>query len=77
MLSDRQIQAAMRAVTSETVLNDGAAGRGSGSLRLRIRAGAKGPNATWQAVWWSAGKQTSKALGRYPDLGLADAIGDE
>lgn len=63
----------MRAVTSETVLNDGAAGRGSGSLRLRIRAGAKGPNATWQAVWWNAGKQTSKALGRYPDLSLADA----
>lgn len=73
MLTERQIQAAMRAVTSETVLNDGAAGRGSGSLRLRIRAGAKGPNATWQAVWWSAGKQTSKALGRYPDLSLADA----
>lgn len=73
MLTERQIQAAMRAVTSETVLNDGAAGRGSGSLRLRIRAGAKGPNATWQAVWWNAGKQTSKALGRYPDLSLADA----
>lgn len=73
MLTERQIQAAMRAVTSETVLNDGAAGRGSGSMRLRIRAGAKGPNATWQAVWWNAGKQTSKALGRYPDLSLADA----
>ena len=73
MLTERQIQAAMRAVTSETVLNDGAAGRGSGSLRLRIRAGAKGPNATWQSVWWNAGKQTSKALGRYPDLSLADA----
>lgn len=73
MLTERQIQAAMRAATSETVLNDGAAGRGSGSLRLRIRAGAKGPNATWQAVWWNAGKQTSKALGRYPDLSLADA----
>lgn len=73
MLTERQIQAAMRAVTSETVLNDGAAGRGSGSLRLRIRAGAKGPNATWQAVWWNAGKQISKALGRYPDLSLADA----
>lgn len=73
MLTERQIQAAMRAVTSETVLNDGAAGRGSGSLRLRIRAGAKGPNATWQAVWWNSGKQTSKALGRYPDLSLADA----
>lgn len=29
MLTERQIQAAMRAVTSETVLNDGAAGRGS------------------------------------------------
>lgn len=73
MLTERQIQAAMRAVTSETVLNDGAEGRGSGSLRLRIRAGAKGPAAIWQAIWYSGGKRASKAIGRYPDLSLADA----
>lgn len=73
MLTERQIQAAMRAVTSETVLNDGAEGRGSGSLRLRIRAGAKGPAAVWQAIWYSGGKRASKAIGRYPDLSLADA----
>lgn len=73
MLTERQIQAAMRAVTSETVLNDGTKGRGSGSLRLRIRAGAKGPAAIWQAIWYSEGKRASKAIGRYPDLSLADA----
>lgn len=73
MLTEKQIQAAVRAVTSETVLNDSAAGRGGGSLRLRIRKGTKGPNATWFAVWWSDKKQASKTLGRYPDTGLADA----
>lgn len=73
MLTEKQIQAAMRAAKGETVLNDGATGRGGGSLRLRIRAGAKGVNATWFAVWWSDKKQATKALGRYPDVGLADA----
>lgn len=73
MLTERQIQAAIRTVTSETVLNDGAASRGGGGLRLRIRLGARGPAATWFAVWWSDKKQVSKTLGRYPDLGLADA----
>jgi integrase len=73
MLTEKQIQAAMRTVTSETVLNDSAAGRGGGSLRLRIRKGTKGPNATWFAVWWAEKKQASKTLGRYPDTGLADA----
>lgn len=73
MLTERQIQAAIRNVTSETILNDGAAGRGGGALRLRIRKGVKGPNATWFAVWWIDKKQASKTLGRYPDLGLADA----
>lgn len=73
MLTERQIQAAIRAVTNETILNDGAESRGSGSLRLRIRAGAKGPNVIWQAIWVSSGKRVSKALGRYPELSLADA----
>lgn len=73
MLTEKQIQAAMRAVTGETILNDGAAGRGGGSLRLRIRKGAKGPNATWLAVWYADKKPASKSLGRYPDTGLADA----
>lgn len=73
MLTEKQIQSAMRAVTSETVLNDSAAGRGGGSLRLRIRKGTKGPNATWFAVWWADKKQASKTLGRYPDVCLADA----
>lgn len=73
MLTERQIQAAIRNTTDETVLNDGAAGRGVGSLRLRIRRGTKGVNCSWFAVWWMDKKQASKTLGRYPDVGLADA----
>lgn len=73
MLTEKQIQAAIRTATTETVLNDSGSGRGGGSLRLRIRQGAKGVNATWFAVWWTDKKQASKTLGRYPDTGLADA----
>lgn len=72
MLTEKQIQAAIRTAKTETVLNDSSAGRGGGSLRLRIRQGVKGVNATWFAVWWSDKKQASKTLGRYPDIGLAD-----
>lgn len=73
MLTERQIQAAIRNTTDETVLNDGAAGRGVGSLRLRIRRGTKGVTASWFAVWWQDKKQASKSLGRYPDVSLAEA----
>lgn len=73
MITEKQIQATIRAAKTETVLNDSGAGRGGGSLRLRIRQGVKGVNATWFAVWWSDKKQASKTLGRYPDIGLADA----
>ena len=73
MLTEKQIQSAIRTVTGETVLNDSSSGRGGGSLRLRIRVGTRGANATWFAVWWIDKKQVSKTLGRYPDLGLADA----
>lgn len=73
MLTDRQIQAAIRGATAETTLNDGAAGRGTGSLRLRIRPTAGGVSATWMGFWKRDGKRTTKPLGRYPDMSLAAA----
>ena len=73
MLSDRQIQAAIRVVTKETVLNDGAQVKGGGSLNLRIRIGASGPTATWLATWKLSGKRASKSLGNYPIVSLMDA----
>lgn len=73
MLSDRQIQAAIRVVTKETVLNDGAQVKGGGSLNLRIRIGTAGPTATWLATWKLAGKRASKSLGNYPIVTLMEA----
>lgn len=73
MLSDTQIKRAMRDVATEATLNDGAAGKGGGSLRLRIRRGAGGVSATWLAWWQVNGKPTSKVMGRYPDVGLLAA----
>ena len=73
MLSDRQIQAAIRVVTKETVLNDGAQVKGGGSLNLRIRIGTAGPTATWLATWKLAGKRASKSLGNYPIVSLMEA----
>lgn len=73
MLTDRQIQAAIRVVTKETVLNDGAQVKGGGSLNLRIRIGASGPTATWLATWKLNGKRASKSLGNYPIVTLMEA----
>lgn len=73
MLTDRQIQAAMRVVTKETLLNDGAQVKGGGSLNLRIRIGASGPTATWLATWKLNGKRASKSLGNYPIVSLMEA----
>lgn len=73
MLTDTEIKRAIRAATKETTLNDGAHGRGSGSLRLRIRPGASGTTATWVAWWKQGGKRATKPLGRYPDLSLSAA----
>jgi integrase len=72
MLTDRQIQAAIKA-GSEIELNDGAGGRGTGSLRIRIRPTRDGVSATWYAFWKIAGSKQTKSLGKYPDLGLRDA----
>ena len=73
MLTDRQIQAAIRVVTKETVLNDGAQVKGGGSLTIRIRIGTAGPTATWLATWKVAGKRASKSLGNYPIVSLMEA----
>lgn len=79
MLTDRQIQSALRLVNAkcsahEEVLNDGAAGRGTGSLQLRIRRTSEGTvTATWFGRWKRDGKPAKKALGRYPDVPLKEA----
>lgn len=72
-LTDKQIQRAIRELTTETTLNDGAAGRGTGSLRLRLRPTSDGVSATWLGFWKVDGKRASKQLGRYPDMTLAEA----
>lgn len=72
MLTDRQIQAALKAA-APVELNDGAGGRGTGSLRLRIRPTANGVSATWFGFWKADGRKQTKALGKYPDLPLRDA----
>lgn len=73
MLTDRQIQAAIKSVATEITLNDGAAGRGTGSLKLVIRRTSKGVFAGWFATWKTGGKRGKKSLGRYPDITLAMA----
>lgn len=73
MLTDRQIQAAIRVANREVVLNDGAQVKGGGSLTLRIRIGAAGPTANWLANWKMAGRRASKSLGNYPIVSLMEA----
>lgn len=72
-MNEKQIQAAIRRCAKETTINDGAEGRGGGSLRLRLRPTAAGVTATWLAFWKQDDKRGSKQLGRYPDMTLADA----
>lgn len=73
MITDRQIQAALKSVQTETVLNDSAGGRGTGSLQLVVRRQSDRVSAVWFGAWKRDGKRQKKALGRYPDLGLRDA----
>jgi integrase len=73
MLTDKQIQAAIRTARTDVTLTDGAAEKGAGSLRLRIRAGAKGTSATWVAWWQEAGRVRTVSLGKYPAVSLSDA----
>ena len=73
MLSPRQIESALKKCTAETVLNDGAGGKGSGSLVLVIRRRAEGCTANWYGQWWQDGSRQRKALGPYPAVSLVAA----
>lgn len=73
LLNDTKIQAEIRKCTAPKELIDGAAGRGMGSLRLRLRPGKRAVTATWLGIWKSNGQRSAKVLGNYPDLRLADA----
>lgn len=73
-ITDAQIKAAIRSVSTEFTLNDGAAGRGSGSLLLVARRLANGgASAQWFAQVKRAGKRTKLTIGRYPEVTLAMA----
>ena len=73
MLTDRQIKSALKTDRDELILNDGASGKGTGSLRLKIRRTKTGVTATWFGFWITDGQRKTKPLGRYPDLSLVDA----
>lgn len=73
MLTDSEIRRALRGATSETTLNDHTAGRGAGSLRLRIRPTSTGASGVWLVFWKQGGERATKPLGRYPDMTAADA----
>lgn len=69
MLTKTKIDAAIKDCETEIVLNDGARGRGVGSLQIRIRKSS----AIWFAVWKKNGTRGKKQIGRYPAMSLADA----
>ena len=74
MLSDRQIQAAIKRCTNELTLNDGNPHRGAGSLALVAkRRQSNAVSAKWVARWWVDGKRMKKTLGTYPDVSLQRA----
>lgn len=73
MLTETQIKSAIKATTTERQLNDGAGGRGTGSLVLVIRRTGLATSALWFGKWKASGKPQKLALGRYPDVSLKDA----
>lgn len=73
MLSDRQIQSELKKCQAETVLNDGAGGKGNGSLVLVIRRRASGCTANWYGQWWQDGARKRLPLGAYPAVPLGAA----
>lgn len=74
MITDAQIKAAIKSVTTETVLNDGGNGRGTGSLKLVVRRLAdETTSAVWFVHWKKNGRRSKKAIGRYPTLNAKDA----
>lgn len=73
-ITDPDIKRAMRTVETSVTLNDGAAGRGAGSLLLVVRRRADGGvTAQWFARTFRNGKPVKKSIGRYPDMTLAQA----
>jgi integrase len=74
MLTKTEIDSAIKNCTKERILNDGASGRGGGSLQLRLRPGKdKSVAAAWIVSWKQDGKRGSKQIGRYPGVTLAAA----
>lgn len=73
MLSDRQIQSEMKKCKAETVMNDGAGGKGNGSLVLVIRRRAAGCTANFYGQWWVDGARKRLPLGAYPAVSLGTA----
>lgn len=73
MLNDTEIRRAIREATTEKTLNDHTQGRGTGSLRLRIRPNDTGKTATWLVFWKQGSERATHALGRYPDMPAAEA----
>jgi integrase len=68
-----EITRAIKNCTNETVLRDRTGERGSGVLMLVLRRYSTGVTAMWTAMWQQDGKRRKLQLGRYPELGLADA----
>lgn len=73
-ITPAEITTAIKTVTSEVTLNDGARGRGGGSLLIIIRRLSDGTtSAQWFARSIRDGKRTKRAIGRYPEVTLAMA----
>lgn len=72
-MTPAEITKAIKNCTSETVLRDRTGERGSGVLMLVLRRYNAGVTAMWVAMWQQEGKRRKLQLGRYPELGLADA----
>lgn len=72
-MTPAEITRAIKNCTSETVLRDRTGERGSGVLMLVLRRYSTGVTAMWTAMWQQDGKRRKLQLGRYPELGLADA----
>lgn len=77
MLTDGAIRAAMKAARAdgrEVTLRDNTRHRGVGRLTLRIRPKASGEaTAEWFVRWKLKGQRQAMAIGRWPDMGLAEA----